>query len=412
MKKNNIESLIKWIESQPKFKPKTDLKRMKQAMKLKHITMDNSYMIHVAGTNGKGSVSQFLTQIYGAQGLTVGTFSSPYILNFNERITINHQPLSDDELADLLCDMKQFNTSFYMQYGEPLSFFELLTLAAFVTFQALHVDVVIMEVGIGGLLDATNAYDYYDLSLITNIGYDHMKQLGNTLESIASNKLGILKEHSHLITTVDTSLHHYFKQMIKPLHIKAQLLQPQYKIVTQKPLTFVYDGHTYTSGLHGNYQVNNAILAIEAIKASPFNISYDTIRKGLEKACIPARFTMINDQLIIDGAHNIHAIKSLSQSLKGYEPHKKFHVVFSALGDKSIKDMLDHLKTFAMQIDLVSFPDVRYLSLKPYVDEGIRYIEMDAINYVNQLLSTIDEHTLILVTGSLHFAGYMLQHYK
>lgn len=411
-KNDELEALIKWVESQPRFKPKSDLKRMKKALEMMHISLPKTYMIHVAGTNGKGSVCQFLTQIFLAKKLKVGTFTSPYILQFNERMTINDEPLPDEEMITLLTRVKSFNDRFATETNEYLSFFELLTLAALMTFQAHQVDVAIMEVGIGGLLDATNAYDHYDLSLITNIGFDHMAQLGNTLESIAYNKLGILRPNGQLITTVDEVLHDYFIHYAKPLNAKLTLLQPSYEIISENPLMFVYERQTYRSGLKGNYQIKNAILAIEAVKATPFNITYEQINEGLKKSFIPARFQMIAPRVIVDGAHNVHAIQVLKQTLQNAFPHDKFHIVFSALGDKDIKGLLEGLLSFSDQIDLVDFPDFRFVPLNEFQSSKIIYHKKDAIKHLKSIIDKQHDDEVIVVTGSLHFAGYVLKNYK
>ena len=208
----NLSDSIKWIESQIKFKPKEDLSRMQAAYKMLNIHFAGVKKIHVAGTNGKGSTCAYLTSIYRLSDEKVGTFQSPYILRFNERIMIDGKSISDEDLLRYINWIKEFNETFKTSFGEHLSFFELLTLISLKYFYDQNVRVMIMEVGIGGLLDATNIIDY-DLSLITNIGFDHMKQLGSTLESIASNKLGIVKKGGHLITTVDPSLHDYFKKI-------------------------------------------------------------------------------------------------------------------------------------------------------------------------------------------------------
>ena len=415
MKTNNdalLKTLIKWIESQPRFKPKTDLNRMKSAMKMRNIHFNGTYMIHVTGTNGKGSVVEFLTQIFLAQGLSVGTFSSPYILDFGERLKIDGKPLNQASLIVLLSDLKSFNDTFEMYYHERLSFFELLTLAALITFSSQPLDVVIMEVGIGGLLDATNAYEPYDLSVITNIGYDHMQQLGNTLESIALNKLGILRENGRLVTTVNKDLYPLFRNYAKPLNVDLRLLNPTYDILSETPLKFIYEHEQYTSGLTGHYQIKNAILAIEAARMTPFNITTSTIKKGLSLAFLPGRFQEIRPRVIVDGAHNLHAIDALEVTLKSAFPTANFHVIFSALGDKDITNMLRRLKTFASVIDLVSFSDVRYESLEKYQQEHIYYISEDLMTHVNRVFNAQRDDDVIVITGSLHFVGYFLNHMK
>ncbi len=408
----DLKALIQWVESQPRFRPKTDLKRMKQALEMKGIHLNETYMIHVAGTNGKGSVCQYLTQILMAKGLNVGTFTSPYILNFNERITINDQPLSDRVLMMLLRDIKSFNNDFEQTYKERLSFFELLTLAALMIFQSQNLDVVIMEVGIGGLLDATNAYGHYDLSLITNIGFDHMTQLGNTLESIAFNKLGILKSHGKLLTTVDKTLRPFFSDYAKKHHAEVTFLDRDVNILSEVPLIFEYKGNRYQPGLNGDYQVDNAILAIEAIKQTPFSVDTNTIKKGLMQAYIPARFTEIEPLVIVDGAHNSHAIDALKKTIKKAYHNHKVHIVFSALGDKDIEKMLVQLESFSDQLDLVSFPDPRFVSLESFQTDRRQYVEDDVLSYLKNIIHQKTRDEVIIITGSLHFVGYILNHYK
>ena len=407
-----LKVLINWVESQPRFKPKSDLKRMTYALEMKQIDLKNSYMVHVAGTNGKGSVAQFLTQIFLAKGLSVGTFTSPYILNFNERIHVNGKPLTDEALIHVLAHVKEFNTSFEQAYGEKLSFFELLTLASLMVFQHQKLDVVIMEVGIGGLLDATNAYQTYDVSLITSIGFDHMKQLGNTLESIAFNKLGILRQGGTLLTTVDEVLHPYFIQYAKPLDVDVTFVKPEADIKSTIPLVFKYQGDIFTSGLSGAYQVSNAILAIEVARKSPFDMALRDIQTGLRQAYLPARFESIKDGVIVDGAHNIHAIDALKKTIRTAYPKHTYHIVFSALADKDITSMLESLMTFTHQIDLVSFPDPRFESLAPFAKHGIRHVETELFLYLDELIKKRYKDELIIITGSLHFVGYVLNHYK
>src|SRR3989339_24301 len=258
---NNVNEAVQWIEKQVKFKPKTDLERMRNAYKMLGINLDHIKKIHVAGTNGKGSVAAYLTHIFMEQGLKVGTYTSPYLVKFNERIRFQFKEIKDDELFELIKIIYEFNLTYEKTMGEFLSFFELLTLMSLLYFSNKKVDVMIMEVGLGGLLDATNVLDY-NLSLITSIGFDHMKQLGNTLESISFNKLGILKPDNHLITTVDPSLHAYFKDYV--LHVPATAEYYTFsdiKKLSDLPLAFSYLNKTYELPLIGDYQILNALLS-------------------------------------------------------------------------------------------------------------------------------------------------------
>lgn len=407
---NTINEAINWIEVQVKFKPKTDLVRMNEAYKMLGVDLSRIKKIHVAGTNGKGSVCSYLSHILISAGYKVGTFTSPYLVRFNERIRFNMHEIEDDELLELINIIYSFNESFAKTYGEHLSFFELLTLMSCLYFKHKEVDVMIMEVGLGGLLDATNILNY-DLSLIVSIGFDHMKQLGNTLESISMNKLGIVKEGNHLITTVDPSLHDYFKKSIEEKKATAEYLTlADVKVIHDNPLEIEYLHEAYPISLKGSYQVLNALLSIRAIHYLFPNIPNDVIRKGLSSTLWQGRLEEIDDHVLIDGAHNTHAIDALIETAKTTFKDQKIWILFSALGDKDIPGMLEKVKTFAEKIVITSFPDPRFVDLKPMIGD-LPYIP-NPMNAIHTLMQHMTDNHLLIITGSLHFIGYIKKNYK
>ena len=205
---------INWIENIERFNgPRKNLDRMKLALKILGNPEENFKIIHVAGTNGKGSTVTFIKYMLVENGYNVGSFVSPYIISFNERINYNYGYISDDDLILYTNTIYQVYELMIKEYNEHLTFFEVLTLVGICYFYAKKCDYVILEVGLGGLLDATNFCNAV-CSVITNIGFDHMAQLGNTLEEIALNKLGIVKEGNHLITTVSNDLKPLFTEYI------------------------------------------------------------------------------------------------------------------------------------------------------------------------------------------------------
>ncbi|HHX78398.1 MAG TPA: bifunctional folylpolyglutamate synthase/dihydrofolate synthase, partial [Acholeplasmataceae bacterium] len=201
----NIDDAINWVVRQTKFREKTDLSIMKEAFKMLNINLDEIKKIHLAGTNGKGSTGAFLSEILVSNNYKVGWFTSPYLVKFNERVKINNLDINDNDLLKYINYFYDFNEALYLKNNVKLSFFEILTLLSFKYFKDNNVDVMLIEVGIGGRLDATNIINY-DVSIITSIGFDHMQQLGDTLESIAYEKVAILKKHGYLITNVNESL--------------------------------------------------------------------------------------------------------------------------------------------------------------------------------------------------------------
>ncbi|AUD64494.1 hypothetical protein BK011_01935 [Tenericutes bacterium MZ-XQ] len=403
---NNIHDAIHWIQTQVKFKPKTDLKRMSSALDALDISFDGVKLIHVAGTNGKGSVCAYLTHMFLEMGLSVGTYTSPYLIVFNERVRLNDQNISDEDLLEEINYIYDFNQEFTKSFGENLAFFELITLIALNYYKKQKVDVIIMEVGLGGLLDATNVLNY-DLSLITNIGFDHMKQLGNTLESIASNKLGILKPGNHLITTVDEKLHPYFKTYIKDLNVTSKFItSDDYKLISLRPLRFIYQDLDIELSLLGKHQVLNAILALEGLLYLYPDTDKKILRKALKRAIWAGRLEKLEEQVYIDGAHNEHALVALKDTLKETFKDYKIHVLFSALGDKDIKKMLEVIGEFADSITLTSFDDFRFVDLDEYQTKDIPYIK--GFDQAYKLLkSELKTNEIMMITGSLHFVGYV-----
>ncbi|MDY0023874.1 MAG: Mur ligase family protein, partial [Candidatus Izemoplasmatales bacterium] len=189
-----------WIENIKRFGSKLDLKRMEKVVEILGHPEKSFKSVHVAGTNGKGSTSTYLKSILAQAGFKVGIYTSPYVVKFNERIAINDEYISDDDLVKYANILYPLTEKMLLE-DETVTFFEILTLMSFLYFKDNQVDYAIIEVGLGGLLDATNVI-IPEISVITNISYDHMKQLGNTLESIALNYLGIVKDNVPLFTSI------------------------------------------------------------------------------------------------------------------------------------------------------------------------------------------------------------------
>jgi dihydrofolate synthase/folylpolyglutamate synthase len=277
-------------------------------------------------------------------------------------------------------------------------------------FKHKEVDVMIMEVGLGGLLDATNVLNY-DLSLITSIGFDHMKQLGNTLESIASNKLGILKPGNHLITTVDPKLHDYFQHYVK--HVPATMTcitRDDVAVTKDLPLQIIYHNHAYDLSLKGSYQILNTALSIEAVNYLYPDMTPEVIQKGLLKTLWAGRLEEIDHHIYIDGAHNTHAIDALIETAKTTFKDQTIWILFSALGDKDIPGMLERLKTISRHITISTFPDPRFQDLSEIAKDFI--YQPDPFLAISQAKKEMGANTHLIITGSLHFIGYIKKHYK
>lgn len=409
MRFQNVHEAILWIESQVKFKPKTDLTRMHLACLSLGNPQNDYKIIHVAGTNGKGSVASYLTTVLMKTD-KVGRFTSPYIVKFNERISINLEMIDDIHLLQYINFIYDFNEQFFDQHHERLSFFELITLIGFLYFKDQKVDYVVLEVGIGGLLDSTNVVNS-QLALITNIGFDHMNTLGNTLEEIALNKLGIVKNGVTLITSVDESLKPLFTEYTKKVGSDVHFIEDDsIKLINQDPLEFKYEYHRYKLQLKGLHQVKNAALAIKAINYLEPKMPLHVIKEGIKETFWPGRFEVMreNPLIILDGAHNTHGIEALLKTTSEIYKDKQVHFIFCAMADKETRQMLEMLSKKASSITLTHFDYKRVSPLEDLISQTPieqKYAYNDAFEAIEQTLKRVSSNDVIIITGSLYFVS-------
>lgn len=407
---NNIKDAENWIESVKRFGDKLDLSRMELACEMLNHPELSFKTIHVGGTNGKGSTVTYLKNILLEQGYNVGTYTSPYVVRFNERITYNGEDITDEDFLKYINEVYKLQTLYLEKYNDVITFFELITLISFMYFRDLEVDFVIYEVGLGGTLDATNVIVPI-VSVITNISYDHMNVLGNTLESIASNKLGIVKEGIALVTSVDQlELEGLFIKHTNKLNSELHYLDRK-TISNAKysdQTTFDINGETYTINMLGTHQVTNAALAIKVIEVlnnkKQINVSTSTIRNGLIKASWPGRLERFGN-IIIDGAHNIGGMNALKDSITTLFKGKYIKAVFTVMADKETYDMIQVLDSF---VDEVYYTEFQYdrcekaINLYKLSSHPKKHLDEDIITLVKRL-KDVNENEILLITGSLYF---------
>lgn len=404
---NNEQEAITWLENQVKFNNKKDLNLLLKAFNKLNLDLSKTKKIHIGGTNGKGSTAAFISSALINNNLKVGLFTSPYLVKFNERIKINNTDISNSELLNLINFFYNFNELLFSELNYKLSFFEIITFMAFKHFIDNACDVVIIEIGIGGRLDSTNIINY-DVTAITNIGFDHMKVLGNTLDEIALEKFGALKANGHLITTASNHeilLDEYSKKISGTYHIiNKTLIKPVNKNL------FYYKENLFNINLLGDYQRENSVLAYETIKYL-YNFSDEKIIDSFTNTYWPGRLEEIKSNIFIDGAHNKPAIEALFRNVNTIFKDKKVTVIFSALRDKDINEMLNIINSYNFKIILTSFPDFRFESLDQYSNDEIEYIE-SSIDLLNNISKTIKDDEVVIVTGSLHFIGYIKNNFN
>lgn len=413
LKFTSTKEFISWVEKQKRFSPKVSLDKMRYYCDLFDNPQTKFPSIHITGTNGKGSVVSYLRTIYQERGLNVGTFTSPYITIFNERISFNNNPISDQELLKI----GNFILSKYPQiekdgYEFP-SFFEFITLICFIYFANLKdLDLAIIEVGMGGKLDSTNVINPI-LSIITNVTLEHENILGNTEEAILIQKLGIVKPNTPLVTAIKSE---NLLKVIKNNLTNEQInLIDDYEIINQniKGSIFKSNNIKYKISLLGEHQILNALTAIKSIELinklniDKFKIDLKTLKKGLFKTKWPGRLEIVSKKplILIDGGHNIDGIKNSCNYIKKLK-YKKTRAVVSISADKNLEEMIKILDTTFDEIIFTKYTyarsaesDVLYRISNCQNKQKIESID-DSIKYVYE-----HKYPLTLFIGSLYLVS-------
>ena len=319
--------------------------------------------IHVAGTDGKGSTCAMMASILKESGFKTGLYTSPHIIEFNERISINGENISDEDVRTLVSVIMPIVEDM-RKGGMQCTFFEVVTAMAFLYFRENDIDYAVVEVGMGGRFDATNVI-VPDVSVITTISMEHTEYLGDTIEKIAAEKAGIIKERVPVITNNEgTAYDVIFK---KALEKGAQLFKvpdPQSITVTQDSTTFTYKGNEYKLGIPGKYQADNACLAIEAMSQMSFSAKViPHIGDGLAKTKWPCRMQKLKDlPIILDVTHTKVGSKALAENIA--KVYGKVTIVFGVLSDKDISGIAENLSSIASKIIITKPISERSADLK------------------------------------------------
>lgn len=360
---STFEEFLHWIENQKRFSPKVSLEKMRSLCEVLGNPQEKLAYIHIGGTNGKGSTVSYVKNILQAAGYNVGAFISPYVIEFNERISYNGKYISNSEVLKIANYIHEFYPTFLKLGLELPTFFEFLTLMAFSYFDSLEaLDVVVMEVGLGGLLDSTNIITPM-VSAITNISYDHMKVLGNSLEEIAINKLGIAKPNVPMVTVAQTGLRSIFLKECKDRQAPLYFVEKEDIIdvvMSLENTVFSYkDLKNIEILLLGRHQTENAALAIEIVRHLPehYKILDRHILKGLYVTTWPGRLELISKKpvVLLDGAHNIGGITRLAEFLAYLQESYDIKLIFAVSQDKEKNKMIEKIEHYASEIIFSSF---------------------------------------------------------
>lgn len=338
----NYKQSLEFIHSLDKFGSRPGLDRVRKLFN-KVPNVLNQRFIHIAGTNGKGSVSTMLSSILEQAGHRVGLFISPYIIDFRERIQINNRMISEDELAEAVTYFKPILDKLNSQ-GVVITEFEFITVLSFWIFKQNRCDVVVCEVGMGGLLDSTNLIPYPLCSVITRIDLDHTAVLGDTIEEIAAQKAGIIKTYSTTVTAAQRrEAYAVIEQKAREEHntfYRGEDVRLTITANSKDGTRFTYRDTDMTLPLIGMHQIDNlrcALATVEAlISEHYFDITPEHIRDGLLNMHHPARFEKLRDDpvVILDGAHNPNGLSSFAEAVRAYYPDGKKTLIIGMLADK------------------------------------------------------------------------------
>ena len=345
--------------------------------------------IHVAGTNGKGSVSAMLDSVGRAAGLRTGLYTSPHLVRFNERIQVSGQAITDDEVLAGLNVIREAIAS----CGCTPTFFEITTALGFLHFVNQQVDLAIMETGLGGRLDATNLITPL-VSVITSIDLDHQKILGDSRAKIAREKAGIIKPGVPVVSITQTA---DVREVID--EVAASLGSPV--TYTTEPIADL------EIGLAGSHQRLNAAVARDALAVAKLGISSNALKSGLKSVFWPGRFQALGDRLTIDGAHNLAASQRLVQTWRECYPGASPTIVFGGLGDKDLDKMLSALAPIAARFFLVPVNNPRAEDpTNIRLPSGSSGAVFPGVQEAVEAAKKLPEP--VLVTGSLFLAGEVL----
>ena len=384
---NVVEKIEKMESKRTKNKDLVTIRKLADEMMPDHVSL---HKIQVGGTNGKGSTSKWLSLMLKEAGYKTGVFTSPHLVCHTERISVDGKDIS---LEDWERIYDRYEDLFE---AEDFSMFMMDAWMAVAYFLEQKVDVAIMEIGMGGQMDATTAFDY-DAEVITNIGLEHQQYLGNTIEEIAATKGFIFKSGIGLTTETNPSALRIMKEIADHNHCPLTIVDA--KAIYKDQRCYVeWNGILYPFDLP-EYQVSNFYLALNTVHQLGIELTKTQIEKVIQSFEVKGRFTVLKEhpKIVIDGAHNIHGIRALVKSVK----HWDGDIYFSVLEDKNATEMLEELEKLGAKIELVHFDSYR---LYPLEKLGYPIIDMHTLE---KRLQTTDRNTLLC--GSLYFIGDVLK---
>lgn len=421
----NYEEALQFIHSTYKFGSKLGLQNITKLTELLGNPQDSYKIIHVAGTNGKGSTSNMIHDVLMNSGYKTGLFISPFLEEFTERIQINKVQIDKESLARITLLVKEkIDVMLEEGYNHPTEF-EVVTAIGFKYFEEQKIDFLVLEVGLGGRFDATNVVKNTLVSVITSISYDHMEYLGDTLEKIAFEKAGIIKENSNVVIyPQDESIVNTIKEVAKEKNanvyqtyknniekLSGNLTGQRFKYLKND----VFNIPEVVISFLGEHQLYNALTALrtlEIVKKGGYDISEKSILDGLKNCRFAGRFEILHESpvIVLDGGHNIDGIEYFSKAIKENFKGTKIILFFGMLKDKNPEDVLDYVIPLCKEVYTLTPNNPRAMQAEELAQLFKKHsnLNVTAINDYNEIipvLQSIDKNEVVAFVGSLYMIG-------
>ncbi|MBQ8574716.1 MAG: bifunctional folylpolyglutamate synthase/dihydrofolate synthase [Clostridia bacterium] len=415
----NYNEALSFIHSRMKFGSRPGMERICALCEAFDNPQDKLKYVHVAGTNGKGSTCTMIAEMLKAAGYKVGLFTSPFVVDFRERIQINSEMIPKEDFAKIVEKVVPVVEELKSKSIEPTEF-EIITAVAFLYFLQENCDIVVLEVGLGGTLDSTNIIKKSEVSVITSISMDHTDILGDTILDIAAHKCGIFKSGGHVVgyPQPDFAVERFVKEKAKEAgcdYTHSDLGRIRLVHEEFDGSTIIYAGCTFKIPLSGKHQIYNfstAISAINVLKGKGWNVSVKNMLDGVAALKMPARVeTVSTDPLVIvDGGHNAEGFDALCYTLEKYFKDKKIIAVFGMMKDKDYAYCAKKLAPLCEKIYTTTVSNPRSLTAKELAEElkkhGAKAKPVDDCGKAyKKALKKADKDSVVVVCGSLYLAS-------
>ena len=415
----------------PRYKKKTDQNMIRKLLALLGAPQEQLKFIHVAGTNGKGSVCAFLKQIGRENGKRIGMFTSPHLLDMRERIRLNDEMISEQDFVACYHRVKEAEQKHKEQGGEPATFFEFVFCMACCYYETKHVDYVIVEAGMGGRTDSTNVITP-EISVITSVGLDHMAILGDTIEKIAYEKAGIIKPGVPAVCgLLSDAAADVVCRYAKDVGAGCQILSKEDIRILKNTVLGIdflieseYDKEDlFHTSLCGGHQAYNAFLAMQAAKQL-WKLPYDAMKDAVRKTEWPGRMEALSDRFYVDGAHNPQAMDAFVNTVEQLFPTQKKALLYTVASDKDDETMVRKLLRIRPQVIVctelhnnrkTSVNEIMTLIEQQAEKENVPKPELFAYPKLNDALSylfTLSKDTVILCVGSLYLVSEVKEYWN